>query len=249
MPFYLGTSGLDFWLVQNSLPPTFHLLFALHSISILICNKAPFPQPPKTLLTKTAGNRWRLSAQDLEAAMGCYLTEEHREFTTEWQIPPSHTSSPHPTHPFPAGDPSAGQVSHSAPPPAILRALSFSFVPLLSKHLKSLKFSFFSYAMLSSLAVFVSFPGGPSPAIFLQSQWPINQFAFLNKDSWTPKRILSCITQECFSEINHFCRNYPKNQPNNVSYQPPSRMIVRKSIVSFQILRGTLNWTRKSFIM
>lgn len=91
VPFYLGTSGLDFWLVQNSLPPTFHLLFALHSISILIYNKAPFPQPPKTLLTKTAGNRWRLSAQDLEAAMGCYLTEEHRgEFTTEWQIPPSH---------------------------------------------------------------------------------------------------------------------------------------------------------------
>lgn len=110
------------------------------------------------------------------------------------------------------------------------------------------KFSFFCYAKPVWLSV--SFPGGPSLALFLQSQWPINQFAFLNKDSWTPKIILFCITQECFSEINNFCSsNNNKNQSNNTSYQPPSWVTVQKSIVIFQPLRWMLNWTRKSFLI
>lgn len=87
--FHLVTSGSDFRLAQNSLPPTFRLLFSLHSTSTRICNKAPLRQPPENPTRQGCCECVQTFAQDLEVAMGCYLTEEQRRvFRTEWLIPP-----------------------------------------------------------------------------------------------------------------------------------------------------------------
>lgn len=200
--FHLVTSGSHFRLAPNSLPPTFRLLFSLHSTSTRIWNKAPFPQPSANPTRQGGCECVQTSAQDLEAAMGCYLTEEQRTvFKAEWLIPPPtqpHTF-PSPRSAFPAPDPSAW-----LPSPATLRALSSSFVPLPRKHLQIPQI-LHSFVMLKQSGSLSLIPRWPQPWSFSTVTVAHQSVCFSKQRQLNPQRILLCITQDCFSEIYNLC--------------------------------------------